>query len=230
MEATALSRLKAHLSKMDYSERLKSLEDVKCFLQSCLEHSMMETSDVEGKAVQWIEVRSANSVVLQEGDVGPAKPARLVFVLNGTYMYTFQVMLKMVKTGDWKFSDELPRPTELMEILDSVLLNPGYVLYPGVHDYKAQFGEHVQFRTKSLQEWNVPLARYDSNNCLLWHKSSNIKQPTSSAVSHCCLNCKTLIHNLIILKKRVDSTSPGLKEKWQDTSSNRPFKYVSSSS
>ena len=63
-----------------------------------------------------IEVQSANAVVLQEDDVGPVKPPRLVFVLDGTY--TFQVMLKMVKTGDWKFSD---KPTELVGILDSLL-------------------------------------------------------------------------------------------------------------
>ena len=231
MQATALSRLKAHLSKTDYSERLKSLEDVKRFLQSCypsLEHSTMETSDAEDKKTKWIEVRSANTVVLQESDVGPVKPARLVLALDGTY--TFQVMLKTVKTGDWKFSDEFPRPTELMGILDSMLANSGYVLCPGVRDYQAQFGEHVRFRTKSLREWNVPLARYDSSNCLLWHKPSNIKQPTSSAVFDCCLNCKTLLHDLTILKKRADSTSPGHKEKWLDTSSNRPFKYLSPAS
>ena len=29
--------------------------------------------------------------------------------------------MKTQKTGDWKFSDELPHPTELMGILDSML-------------------------------------------------------------------------------------------------------------
>ena len=56
--------------------------------------------------------------MLQEDDVGPVKPACLVFALDGTY--TFQVM-KTGKTGDWKFSDELPHPMELMGILDSML-------------------------------------------------------------------------------------------------------------
>ena len=66
--------------------------------------------------MKWIEVQSANAVVLREGDVGPVKPARLVFTIDGTY--AFQVMLKTVKTGDWKFSD---KPMELMGILDSTL-------------------------------------------------------------------------------------------------------------
>ena len=57
-----------------------------------------------GKKAKWIEVQSANAVVLQEGDVSPLKPARLVFAIDGTY--AFQVMLNTVKTGDWKFSDE----------------------------------------------------------------------------------------------------------------------------
>ena len=68
----------------------------------------METSDAEGKKVKWIEIQSANTVVLQEGDVGPVKPAQLVFALAATY--AFQVMLKTVKTGERKFSDE---PTKI---------------------------------------------------------------------------------------------------------------------
>ena len=76
-------------------------------------------SDVEVKQAKWIKVQSANTVVLKEGDVGTVKPALLEFALDGTC--TFQVILKTVKTGDWKFSDELPCPSELMGILDSTL-------------------------------------------------------------------------------------------------------------
>ena len=98
----------------------------------------METSDTEGKKVKWIEVQSANAVVLQEGDIGQGTSP--VCVRARWYIH-FPSDTEDGK--DWKFSDELPCPTELMGILDSMLANSGYVPCPGACDYQVQFGEHV---------------------------------------------------------------------------------------
>ena len=45
-----------------------------------------------------------------------------------------------------------------------------------------------------------------------------------------CTSCKTLNNQLNTIKKRAIEASPGHKEKWVDSSSCRPFKYLSPAS
>ncbi len=45
-----------------------------------------------------------------------------------------------------------------------------------------------------------------------------------------CDSCKLLYHDLVVFNNQAVSASPGHKDKWTEPSSNRPIKYLSSSS
>ena len=234
MAASACSLLRAHLTKKSYAERICSMEDIQKFMTTCyptLNIDMYSADQVvdagnQSETSQWAVVQSADKSVLVDGCYGPVKPVKLVFSSDG--LYSFQALLTTIKTGNWRLTSG--HPTELNQLLDTMLPASGYVPCPGLRNYQAEFGEFVRFHTKNLREWSLPFSRYDSNTCLLWHLPNNVKQSMSSPLFNCCPNCKSLFHELNALKKRAESSSPGHKQKWIDTSCKRPIKYLSPAS
>ena len=121
--SAALAALEAHLMRADYKKAFVLLEDVRTFLLRCypsLEVKLVRVSDVEGDS-KWVVV-CCEKYSRVEGN--PVKPARLVFVEDGTYC--FEVLLKKVKVGSW--IDSLPPHREICDYLDTFLENSGYLI------------------------------------------------------------------------------------------------------
>ena len=223
--SAALAALEAHLMRADYKKAFVLLEDVWTFLLRCypsLEVKLVRVSDVEGDS-KWVVV-CCEKYSRVEGN--PVKPARLVFVEDGTYC--FEVLLKKVKVGSW--IDSLPPHREICDYFDTFLENSGYLICPGIINFQAEFRETVRFKPKHLRVWSHPFSRYDSEECSLWLKPSNERLPGQSPLMNTCPKCRLLYRSLTAIKKRSLEASPHHKQKWTEPSSNRPLKYLSPAS
>ena len=228
--ATALLALRAHLAKSDYPHKLECSSDVSKFLQECypsLPVEVVSESEPRGSLSpgQWIIVTSARFVHLVDSSIGPLRPARIVFKPDGKH--TFEVLMTVTSSGSWY--DSQPPHKEISSMLDTLLENSGYVLCPGIKSYESKFSDHIRFTPKKLRVWKNPV-RYDSDECSLWHKPNNLRCSPDDDLFDVCTSCKTLNHQLNTIKKRAIEASPGHKEKWLDSSSCRPFKYLSPAS
>ena len=174
---------------------------------------------------QWIIVTSARFVHLFDSSIGPVRPARIVFKPDGKH--TFEVLMTVTSSGSWY--DSQPPHKEISSMLDTLLENSGHVLCPGIKSYQSNFSDHIRFTPKKLRIWKNPV-RYDSDECSLWHKPNNTRCSLDDDLFDVCTSCKTLKHQLNAIKKRATEASPGHKEKWVDSSSCRPFKYLSPAS
>ncbi len=76
----------------------------------------------------------------------------------------------------------------------------------------------------------IPLKRYDSQSCVMWHKPNNTRISSDSPMYNTCSMCKGLTNELKAIKHRAEATSPSVKEMWKESSSNRPIKFLSPSS
>lgn len=223
--SAAVLALKAHLSRSSYSKPLASLEDVQEMLGRCypsLNVELVKVCTDEGDG-RWVIVCSAN-YTLVEGR--PVNPARMVFNNGGTY--TFEVMLKSIKSGSWKESH--PPHADICDLLNTLLANSGYCLCPGIRNFDNEFGETVRFQPKHLRVWTHPHSRYDSEECVLWLKPSNLRLPADSSLRNTCPACRLLYRSLVAIRGRALEASPDHKEKWSDPSSNWPLKYLSPAS
>ena len=232
--AAALLALRAHLAKSDYPHKFERSSDVSKFIEECYPSLLVEVvprseSDPKGRLTpghdQWIIVTSARFVHLFDSSIGPVRPARIVFKPDGKH--TFEVLMTVVSSGSWY--DSQPPHKEISSILDTLLENSGYVLCPGIKSYESTFSDHIRFTPKKLRVWKNPV-RYDSDECSLWHKPNNMRCSPDDDLFDVCTSCKNLKNQLNAIKKRAIEASPGHKEKWVDTSSCRPFKYLSPAS
>ena len=223
-----MEALKAHLAKSAFTERFLVLADTKNFVLRCYPSLQVEDVEISGEdgEKRWVIVCSRKYSRVEGAGIGPVKPARMVFSYDGNF--SFEVLLKCVRSGSWLFSE--PPHTEITTQLDTLLPSSKFILCPGIRDYEKEFGESVRFQSKNLRVWTIPHQRHDSNQCLLWHKPSNVQLSADSPLHNCCTNCKALYHNLQAIKKRALSSSPSHKEKWTEPSSNRPLKYLSPAS
>ena len=132
-------------------------------------------------------------------------------------------------TGSWQTGG--PPTKEMKALLDSLLPSSGYTLCPGIRDYQSQYGTIIRFQSKNLREWSLPFRRFDSVNCIMWHRPVNQQLcHDQSPRLDCCSNCKTLIRHLTALKKKAESTPLAQKQEWLKPSSNRQLKFLSPTS
>ena len=224
----AIAALKAHLAKAQYQDQLSTLDDVARFVRQCYPSLTVESVCINDDAGcdRWVIVCSAKYTRVEGGNIGPVKQARMVFDDRGDY--TFEVLLKTIRSGSWKESQ--PPHEGIVALLDTLLASSGYVICPGIIDYQSEFGEVIRFQSKNLRVWTNPIARHDSTECLMWHKPSNLRVSSSNQLFNVCSSCKSLHHHLSVIKNRNLEASPGHKEKWIEPSSNRPLKYLSPAS
>ena len=173
---------------------------------------------VDDCCMKYSEVVGAN--------IGPVKPARMFFSVDGTY--SLEVLLNSIGSGSWLASE--PPHSRITSLLDTLLAHSGYTLCPGICFYEEEFAETIRFQSKNLRIWCHPAVRHDSNQCLLWHKPNNFQLQSTSPLFDLCVSCKTLYHDLSAIKKRAAAASPGHKEKWTESSSTHPLKYLSPAS
>ena len=198
-----IAALKAHLSKSTCKEKLSNLEDVGIFLRRCYPALNIESAKLGEK--DWLIVWCAKYVELvSEGNnMGPIKPARVVFNSSGSY--SFEVIFRSILTGSWIASE--PPHTQITNILDTLLIHSRYCLCPGIHSYNTEFGQIINFKSKNLRIWCHPMMRHDSNQCLLWHRPNNSHLRTNPTLLNLCPSCKSLYHDLLQIKKRALAAS-----------------------
>ena len=222
-----ISLLKAHLAKSSFADPLITLGDVEAYLKRCYPSLAIEDMRLtQGITKRWVIISCSNYTEVTGAKFGPIKPARVVFSEDGTY--SLEVLFMSIGNGSWISSE--PPHSKIVSLLDTLLASSGYILCPGICSYEKDFAETVRFKSKNLRIWHYPTGRYDSDQCYLWHKLSNLETSPTSPLFDLCSNCKTLHHDLSILKKRAAEASPGHKEKWTEPSSTRPLKYLSPSS
>ena len=122
---------------------------------------------------------------LFDSNIGPVRPARIVFKPDGKH--TFEVLMTVKSTGSW--SESQPPHQEIRSMLDMLLENSGYVLCPGIKTYESSFSEYIRFIPKQLRIWKDPL-RYDSEECSLWHKPNNVRISSEDDLFDLCPSCK----------------------------------------
>ena len=222
----AVGALRVHLMKSSYSAPLNTSEDVLKLLKECYPTLDVQVAKVEGYDGKWVIVCCAFYAQAYGGSSGPVKPARMVFHEEGHFM--FEVLAHILHKGQWKGAST--PYVYIMNMLDTLLANSGYLLCPGIANYSDHFAKSIRFRPKNVREWGHPTFRYDAHSCILWHKPNNSRISSDSPLFNACSPCKSLFNELNVVKKRADATSPSTKEKRTEPSSNRPFKYLSPNS
>ncbi len=152
------------------------------------------TDEQDTSISRWVIVCSAKYTRV-EGR--PVNAARMIFDDEGGY--AFDVLYKKFRSGSWRESQ--PPHTEIRELLDTLLANSGFVMCPGIHDFKEQYEMTVRFQSKHLRVWNHPHSLHDSYECLLWHKPGNIRTAVDSPLYNVCSGCKSLRVELDAIKR-----------------------------
>lgn len=144
-------------------------------------------------------------------------------VLNESGDYDFQVLMISKSKGTLKEFHEYK------DLLDIVSCSGGYKFCPGFHDaaYEAYF-DVIRYDPKGVRRTTQPIARIDSNSCLLWHKlARNASIFEKDMESVMCSSCKRLRNILEQQVKRISSRSPSKKVARVQPSSNYPLKFLS---
>ena len=219
-----MAALKAHLLRNNYTKPLASLKDVTKFvLQGYPSLEVKETEICDGEGVsRWVVV-CCTYLTRVEGR--PVHTTRMVFDSDGTYV--FEVLMHKVNSGSWL--DSPPPHNSICNTLSTLLASSGYVLCPGIRDFRSEFSKTVRFSPKHLRVW-TQVSRYDSEECSMWLKPSNNKIPAGSVLMNTCKACRLLYRSLVAIKGRLLEASPDHKDKWAHPSSNRPLKYLSPAS
>lgn len=194
----AVAALKAHLLKHSYTENLESMEKVEEFLKKCYPSLRSDTVYDSKGSRGWVIVSCARFYVLPGSLCGPVQPTRIVFSSDGTY--SFQVLYHSLVHASWK-SSQAPHVT-ITNIIDT-LIDSGHVLCPGIVDYEDKFKDFLKTDNKDLRSWTLPIRRYDSVTCQMWHKPSNSRLPSDSPLIDLCKECRSLYQDMRILRNRA---------------------------
>ena len=195
----AVAALKAHLLKHSYTENLDSLEKVEEFLKKCYPSLRSETVYGSEGSRGWVIVSCARFYVLPGSRCGPVQPARMVFFGDGTY--SFQVIYHSLVRDSWR-SSQAPHVT-ITNLIDTLMSDSGHVLCPGIVDYEDKFKDLLKNENKKLRSWTLPIQRYDSVSCQMWHKPSNSRLPSDSPLIDLCKECRPLYQDMRILRTRA---------------------------
>ena len=141
-----IALLKAHLAKSSYDEPLKTLKDVEAFLRRCyptleIEEVQLGTYEVN----RWMIVCCVKYSEVVGANIGPVKPVRMVFSVDGTYL--LEALLKSIGSGSWLASE--PPHSRINSLLDTLLARSGYTLCPGIRSYEEEFAETIRFQSRT---------------------------------------------------------------------------------
>ena len=129
----------------------------------------------------------------------------------------FEVLMHNVNSGSWL--DSSPPHNSICNTLSTLLASSGYILCPGIRDFRSEFSEPVRFSPKHLCVW-TQVSRYDTEECSMWIKPNNKKIPAGSVLMNTCKACQLLYRSLVGC---AFEASPGHKNKWAHPSSNSPL-------
>ena len=148
--------------------------------------------------------------------VGAISRTRLVIHEDGSFY--FQVLLDMKQCGVMETCEEFLLICEMMANVKG-----DYKFCPGLDTvvYETNFLSKIRYDLKNVRRADHPFKRIDSSNCLLMHKlakNASIMEKGRDDVP--CSACKRLLSDLTQRVKTVLVTSPSVKVKRQQPSSN----------
>lgn len=143
-------------------------------------------------------------------------PVGLVrIILKDSGNYDFQVLMISKDKGTL---NEFYEYKELLNMVGEYKFCPGF----DSDVYNTTYFDVIRYDPKGVRRTTQPIARIDSQGCLLWHKLASIFE---KAVM--CSSCKRLKNILEQRIKKIKTVSPSKKSACIQPSSNFPLKYLS---
>ena len=127
-------------------------------------------------------------------------------------------------SGIWSTTDHV----DLLKAIRKLHPESGFVLCPGLNFSK--FSSDIEY-SKTLRKWSLPFSRYDSQQCLLFHKPSHVRTTSKSTTDQAitpsmCLWCRRLVVVLRQIKEHHQQLPHTVKDSWTSVSSNYRTSYL----
>ena len=114
------------------------------------------------------------------------------------------------------------------DVLELVRKDGGFVLCPGLQPawYEDKVGT-VGFHRDGVTSFDVPIKRYESVKCLLWHKACNRFTTVYDHLYNVCVECKHKAWYTLQNANRSLQVEETLKDARRNPSSNYPVAKLS---
>ena len=120
---------------------------------------------------------------------------------------------------------------DFLSIIDLIDESGGYVLCPGMQpDWYEETYKTAGYQRDKVREFQLPTKRYESIDCLLWHKPCNRYAKLGDNLYNVCSNCKQEGSRALQNAERSLNVDETVKDARRSPSSNYPMAKLSPSS